>query len=85
MCLKLYPFSHSYHQCFDLEGESRIVVRGIGTCVTVIPSCLSSSPIPVLLPTALQVGSVGNVRERYVCGVLKCGNVSERYVCGVLK
>ena len=61
------------------------MVRGIGTCVTLIPSCLSPSPIPVLLPTALQVGSVGNVPERYVCGVLKCGNVSERYVCGVLK
>jgi len=28
---------------------------------------------------------VGNVLERYVCGVLKCGNMSERYVCGVLK
>ena len=60
-------FSHSYHQCFDLEGESGIVVREIGTCVTQIPSCLSPSTIPVLLPTALQVGSVGNVPERYIC------------------
>jgi len=49
------------------------VVRGIGTCVTLIPSCLSPSPIPVLLPTALQVGSVDNVPEMYVCDVLKCG------------
>ena len=59
--------SHSYRQCFDLEGESGIVVRGIGTCVTLIPSCLSPSTILVLLPTALQVGSVGNVPERYIC------------------
>ncbi|RWS03486.1 hypothetical protein B4U79_05423 [Dinothrombium tinctorium] len=32
-----------YRQCFDLEGESGIVVRGIGTAVTLVKSESSSS------------------------------------------
>ena len=35
MCNLVYFFR--YQQYFDLEGESGIVVRGIGTCVFLIP------------------------------------------------
>jgi len=30
----LLLFHSRYKQCFDLEGESGIVIRGIGTAVT---------------------------------------------------
>ncbi len=36
-----------YRQRFDLEGESGIVVRGIGTCVRLVTG---PSPVPVALP-----------------------------------
>ncbi|XP_067655808.1 C2 domain-containing protein 5-like isoform X2 [Haliotis asinina] len=36
-----------YCHCFDLEGESGIVVRGIGTAVTITKFTLQSSPIGV--------------------------------------
>ena len=41
-----YLSIYSYSQCFDLEGESGIVVRGIGTSVTlrhILQSVPSSS------------------------------------------
>lgn len=56
------PFSvalSSYRQCFDLEGETGIVVRGIGTCVSLIPKPqpTSAHQLPVLLPANIQGGS----------------------------
>lgn len=33
---RIYFFSVRYNQYFDLEGESGIVVRGIGTAVTLV-------------------------------------------------
>ena len=36
--MQLYCIISSYNQSFDLEGESGIVVRGIGTCVLLLPS-----------------------------------------------
>ncbi|KAH6936669.1 hypothetical protein HPB50_020576 [Hyalomma asiaticum] len=56
----------AYRQCFDLEGESGVVVRGIGTAVTLVrighPLTLSplkeaireELPLPPLLPPSLQ-------------------------------
>lgn len=44
---------HRYQQYFDLEGDTGIVVRGIGTCVTLIPG-IPQSNIPVLLPATVQ-------------------------------
>lgn len=32
----LLPFFHSYRQSFDLEGETGIVVRGLGSAVTLV-------------------------------------------------
>ena len=37
-------FSYRYQQYFDLEGESGIVVRGIGTCVFLRKIYGASSP-----------------------------------------
>lgn len=37
-------FPYSYHQVFDLEGESGIVVRGIGTAVTLVRTQDSQQP-----------------------------------------
>lgn len=34
--LSKYFFKHRYLQNFDLEGESGIVARGIGTAVTLV-------------------------------------------------
>jgi hypothetical protein len=34
ICVYLSYCYFSYKQCFDLEGESGIVIRGIGTAVT---------------------------------------------------
>ena len=39
----IITFTFSFAQCFDLEGESGIVVRGIGTCV-VLASTSHSIP-----------------------------------------
>jgi hypothetical protein len=38
-----------YNQCFDLEGESGIVVRGIGTAVTLtkLQEISSQPPLPL--------------------------------------
>ena len=41
----------SYRQCFDLEGEYGIVVRGIGTAVTL------ASALPVLAPGNTTAGT----------------------------
>jgi len=44
----------SYRQFFDLEGESGIVVRAIGTSVTLgkqlAPACISPQPPPSVSP-----------------------------------
>ena len=32
--ISILCYYFSYKQCFDLEGESGIVIRGIGTAVT---------------------------------------------------
>ncbi|GBM95657.1 C2 domain-containing protein 5 [Araneus ventricosus] len=42
-----------YHQCFDLEGESGIVVRGIGTAV-ILTENMSSSQTDALREVALR-------------------------------
>lgn len=34
-----------YLQCYDLEGESGIVVRGIGTAVNIARTGMMSSPL----------------------------------------
>lgn len=39
-------FFSRYHQCFDLEGEFGIVVRGIGTAVTLTWITSSGYPTP---------------------------------------
>ena len=46
---------HRYNQSFDLEGESGIVVRGIGTCVLLLPiqqfpTAPQAPPFSVQLP-----------------------------------
>lgn len=35
----------SYQQCFDLEGESGIVVRAVGTAVTISRATAAAPPI----------------------------------------
>lgn len=50
-------FSFSYQQYFDLEGESGIVVRGIGTCVLLLKINATSS-----LPTT-PTGFIGSPRD----------------------
>ncbi|XP_037567735.1 C2 domain-containing protein 5-like [Dermacentor silvarum] len=56
----------AYRQCFDLEGESGVVVRGIGTAVTLVrighsltlsplkEAVREELPLPPLLPPSLQ-------------------------------
>ena len=39
-------FTFSFAQCFDLEGESGIVVRGIGTCVVLMSTSRSIPTSP---------------------------------------
>ena len=52
---------NSYTQSFDLEGESGIVVRGIGTCVSV------SSPSHQSFPTSpFQHSESLQFPEKYV-------------------
>lgn len=41
----LMSFYYRYRQCFDLEGESGIVVRAIGTSVSLVRQCLPMSPL----------------------------------------
>ena len=59
--------SHRYQQYFDLEGDTGIVVRGIGTCVSLGPdhhSPGSGSGLPVLLPANVQgLGQVGKILQ----------------------
>ena len=38
--------THSYHQCFDLEGESGLTVRAIGTSVFLLKVNSGASPHP---------------------------------------
>ena len=52
---------HRYNQSFDLEGESGIVVRGIGTCVLLLPvqqspTAPQAPPFSVQLPPSMQLG-----------------------------
>lgn len=49
----LHCCSFSYNQSFDLEGESGIVVRGIGTCVLLIPA--HQSPTTLQAPPTVQL------------------------------
>ena len=47
--------SNRYKQLFDIEGESGVVVRGIGTCVGLIPKPPSLSvPVPVCFPANVE-------------------------------
>jgi len=58
----------SYRQCFDLEGEYGIVVRGIGTAVTLASGMLTagtsrpSTPIHPLASSG-EVGPGSHVSE----------------------
>ena len=48
-------FLFRYKQFFDIEGESGVVVRGIGTCVSLIPKPPNLQvPIPVSFPVTLE-------------------------------
>ena len=48
--------SNRYKQLFDIEGESGVVVRGIGTCVGLIPKPPSLSvPVPICFPANVEV------------------------------
>lgn len=58
MCYCIWS-TFRYNQSFDLEGESGIVVRGIGTCVLLLPSHHSPTapqpPYNIQLPPGLQL------------------------------
>ena len=41
-------FHHRYKQYFDMEGDTGIVVRGIGTAVTLVKQ--QAQPIPQEIP-----------------------------------
>jgi hypothetical protein len=61
---EIHCFLHSYRQCFDLEGEYGIVVRGIGTAVTLTWLPSSAPPTPThLLSSTGELGSAGHVGE----------------------
>ncbi|XP_046752356.1 uncharacterized protein LOC124415097 isoform X2 [Diprion similis] len=51
-----------YHQCFDLEGESGIVARGIGTAVTLVKMHDSSS-VPAENLTSEELALLGLPRK----------------------
>ncbi len=61
----------SYQQYFDLEGDTGIVVRGIGTCVTLAPnshspfgqSQLQVSHGPQVGISGLQTSNQGSLKE----------------------
>ena len=66
-CFSMPPTS--YRQCFDLEGEYGIVVRGIGTAVTlasgVLTAAVTSRPSTPIHPLASsgELGPGSNVSE----------------------
>ena len=48
-------FFCSYKQSFDIEGESGVVVRGIGTCVGLVPKPPNlHGSIPVCFPATVE-------------------------------
>ena len=48
-------FCGRYKQFFDIEGESGVVVRGIGTCVSLISKLPNlQAPIPVSFPVTME-------------------------------
>ena len=47
-CMSAY---YSYRQSYDLEGETGIVVRGIGSCVRLAKNSVISFSIPDTPPT----------------------------------
>lgn len=63
----LHHYYYSYQQYFDLEGDTGIVVRGIGTCVSLIPKLHTATITPpIRLPPNIQA----SVAEALLGGVV---------------
>ena len=61
---------YSYKQFFDIEGESGVVVRGIGTCVGLAPKPPNLQGfIPICFPATMEgVRPVSTQTDGYVHG-----------------
>lgn len=87
-CLLCHSFFvlTSYRQCFDLEGEYGIVVRGIGTAVTLANALTAagtsrpSTPVHVLTSSG-EVGPGSIVSDSGCSNLLKQYNYNLELLC----